>query len=78
MTPHAPRSGLDVAAGDALADAVAAARLHRAGGDAPAAAGPRRLSGRRIVDRVLARMRDDAAPPAAPSPAKTPAGWRDR
>jgi hypothetical protein len=85
VTPRAPRSApageLDEAARNAVANAIDAARgrrTRRAAGDALAAPGTPRFSGRRIVRRMAATMRDDAPLATAPSPVKTPAGWRNR
>jgi hypothetical protein len=85
MTPRAPRNApagqLNEADGDALAnaiDAVRGRRERRAAGDAVAVPTTLRSRGRRIVRRIAATMRDDAPPTTAPSPVKTPAGWRNR
>jgi hypothetical protein len=84
VRPRAPRtasaSELDDAAGDALANAIDAARDGRkrpAVADAPAALGTPRSSNRRVLSRIAATMRIDP-PTTAPSPVKTAAGWRNQ
>jgi hypothetical protein len=73
----APAAELDEAAADLLANAIAAFSGRRRAAAARLAAAPAPAPEPPLPDRVPGRLGGGAEPSRAPSPIRTPGGWRN-